>query len=48
MKKLVDLNIEGWFLMKNKVFTTASINVDYDYEVVKETEKAVQIKILKS
>lgn len=46
MKKLVDLNLKDWFIMKqSKAFIEVSINPKWTYEVINETEKAIQIKI---
>lgn len=49
MKKVSELVFEGWYQeiiwKKDTPFTMIQSNASYTYEVVKETEKAVQIKI---
>ena len=45
MKKLSSIELELWFTNKDKYLTAAMCNASYFYEVVTETEKAVQIKI---
>lgn len=48
MKKLITLKLATWFEIKQKdAFHSASCNAHYFYEVTKETEKAIQITILK-
>lgn len=48
MKKLFDIELVGWFLMKqSSAFMAASVNSAYVYEVINETEKAIQISITK-
>ncbi len=46
MKKLVDLKLAMWFLNKNQYLLAAACNVAYEYEELKETEKAIQIRII--
>lgn len=46
MKKLNDLEISNWFLFKDKYLTAAYVNDSYEYEIIAETEKAIQIKII--
>lgn len=45
-KKLMSLDLKQWFYDKNVPLLMASVNVDYYYTIEKETEKAVQIKII--
>lgn len=48
MDKLANLRLERWFLDKqSEAFVTASVNTAYKYEIAKETEKAIQIKIIR-
>lgn len=47
MKTLWELQIKPW-AMKSEALLSASVNIDYKYEVVNETEKAIQIHIFKS
>ena len=47
MKKLHEMEFKLWFLMKqsNAALINASNYTDWEYEVIKETEKAIQIKL---
>lgn len=47
MNKLFDLvtKLEPWFTAKDKYLLAAGCNSDYEYEIIKETEKAIQIQI---
>ena len=48
MKKLITLRLETWFEKKQRdAFHNASCNAHYFFEVTKESEKAIQITILK-
>lgn len=48
MKKLTDLTLTNWFMIKqSNAFINACINPKYTYEVINETEKAIQIRIEK-
>ena len=46
MKKLNDLKIAQWFLFKDNYLTAAYVNEAYEYEIIAETEKAIQINII--
>lgn len=46
MKQLFDLNLALWFLNKNQCLCAAACNAAYYYEEIKETEKAIQIRII--
>lgn len=47
MKELFDIKLHAWFENKQHAsFIAASINPDYKFEVIKETEKAIQIDII--
>ena len=50
MMKLFDLvtTLEPWFLAKDKYLAAAGCNNNYEYEIIKETEKAIQIQIYSS
>lgn len=45
MRKLSTLNFELWFLNKNPALCAVACNASYTYEIIKETEKAMQVKI---
>ena len=47
MTKLFDLatKLEPWFINKDKYLLSAGCNNDYEYEIIKETEKAILIQI---
>lgn len=47
MNKLFDLatKLEPWFINKDKYLLAAGCNNDYEYEIIKETEKAICIQI---
>ena len=48
MKKLIDLRLKPWFEEKQSdAFVSAGANAAYTFEVIKETEKAIQISIYK-
>lgn len=48
MKKLTDLQLAPWFMMKQSdAFINACINPKYCYVTINETEKAIQIRIIK-
>lgn len=46
MKRLWDLQIKLW-AMKSNALLSASVNTEYFYEVVNQTEKAIQIHIVR-
>lgn len=47
MKKLTSLELKEWFVAKiSTPLAAASVNTDYGYEIIKETEKAIQIRIV--
>ena len=45
--RLFDLvqRLKDWFVEKNEALLCAGVYVDWTYEVVKETEKAIQFKL---
>lgn len=47
MKKLFDLatTLKPWFINKDKYLLAAGCNNEYEYEIIAETEKAIQIQI---
>lgn len=48
MKKLFDIKLQSWFENKQDTpFIAASVNPKYVFDVVRETEKAIQISIYK-
>jgi hypothetical protein len=46
MAKLNELKLEGWFTNKDRYLLAALANNAYEYEIIGETEKAIQIKII--
>lgn len=47
-RQLADLNFKMWWFDKQSTpFIHASVNAAYTYDVIRETEKAIQIRINK-
>lgn len=46
MMKMTELKLAGWFRSKDNCLLAALCDKSYEYEIINETEKAIQIRII--